>query len=63
MLVLTKLFELQWQGAPFKDVPRKYRVWIPEGTTYGQCACFYARAGLVVHHWWVRNQCERKKKS
>ena len=26
------------------------------------CACLYARAGLVVHLWWVENRCESKKK-
>ena len=35
---------------------------IPRGTTLGQCACLYARAGLVVHLWWVGNRCESKKK-
>jgi len=36
---------------------------ILRGTTFGQCACLYAWAGLVVHHWWVENRCERRKKS
>jgi len=39
---LTKLFGLQWQGAPFKDVSREYRVRFPGGTTFGQCVCIYA---------------------
>jgi hypothetical protein len=46
-----KLFELQWQRAHFKDVSRKYRVRFLEGTTFGQYACLYARAELVVHLW------------
>jgi len=29
------------QGAPFKDVPGKYRVRFSGGTTLGQCACLY----------------------
>jgi len=35
---------------------------IPGETTFGQCACLYARAGLVIHHKWVENQCESQKK-
>jgi len=58
----NKLFGLQWQGAPSKDVSGEYWVRILRGTTLNQCACFYARTGLVAHHWWVRNRCESQKK-
>jgi len=57
----TKLFGLQWQGVPFKDVLGEYWVWFPGWTTLGQCACLYIRVGLVAHHWWVGNQCESQK--
>jgi hypothetical protein len=46
----TKLFELQWQGASFKDVSDEYRV-------------RYAQDELVVHLWWVGNHCESNKKT
>jgi len=59
--ILTKVFGLQWQGASSKDVSREYRVRFSAGTTLDQCACLYVWAGLVAHHWWVRNWCERKK--
>jgi hypothetical protein len=35
---------------------------IPRGTTHGQCACLYARAGLVGHFWWVGTGAKEKKK-
>jgi len=50
------------QGAPSKDVPGEYWVRIPGETTFGQCACLYAQAGFIAHHWWVGNRCESKKK-
>jgi len=53
---------LQWQGIPFKDVPGEYGVRFSGETTFGQCACLYAWVGLVVHHWWIGNQCESQKK-
>ncbi|KAK2420084.1 cytochrome P450 93A3 [Trifolium repens] len=59
----TKLLGLQWQGAPSKDVPGEYRVRFPGGTTLGQCACLYARAGLVAHLWWVGTGAKAKKKN
>jgi hypothetical protein len=34
---------------------------ILRGTTFDQCACRYARAGLVAHLWWIGNRCESKK--
>jgi len=34
---LIKLFGLRWQEAPSKEVPGKYRIRFPEGTTLGQC--------------------------
>jgi len=60
--MITKLLGLQWQAAPSKDVPEEYRVRFIGETTLVQCACPYAWAGLVVHHWWVGNRCESKKK-
>jgi hypothetical protein len=30
---------------------------------FGQCACLYARTGLVVHLCWIGNWCESKKKN
>jgi hypothetical protein len=32
------------------------------GTTFGQCACLYARVRLVVYLWWIGNRCESKKR-
>jgi len=43
--------------------PGEYMVRFPGGTTLSQCACLYAWAGLVVHHWWVKNRCESNKKT
>ncbi|GAU27143.1 hypothetical protein TSUD_104520 [Trifolium subterraneum] len=47
--ILSLNSDFEWQGAPSKDVSGEYRVRFPGGTTLGQCACLYARAGLVVH--------------
>jgi len=57
------LFGFPWQKAPFNDVSEKYRVRFPEGTTLGQCANIYARAGLVAHHWWSETGAKEKKVS
>jgi hypothetical protein len=37
------------------------RVRFSGGTMFDECACHYARAGLVVHFLWVRYRCESKK--
>jgi len=59
---VNKLFGLPWQGTSSKDVLQKYQMWFSRKTTFDQCACLYARVGLFVHHWWVRNRYESKKK-
>ncbi|AES68347.1 hypothetical protein MTR_3g007220 [Medicago truncatula] len=46
-----KVDKLNWQGAHSKDVPREYQIRFSGGTTLDQCACRYARAGLVIHLW------------
>jgi len=58
----TRLLGFQWQGAPSKNVPGEYQVRFPGKTTLGQCACLYARAGLVDHLRGVGNRCESQKK-
>jgi hypothetical protein len=58
---LTKLLGLQWQGVHSKDVSGEYRVRFPGEITLGQCACLYARTGLVAHLWLVGTGAKAKK--
>jgi len=56
------LLGFQWQAAPSRDVSGEYRIRFSGWTTLGQNTCLYTWARLVVHHWWVENRCERRKK-
>jgi hypothetical protein len=49
------------QFTPSNDVSGEYQVRFPGGTTLGQCACLYARAGLIAHLWWVGTGVKAKK--
>jgi hypothetical protein len=53
---------MEWNGIRW-NISKTYRGIpgsIPRGTTFGQCACLYARTELVAHIWWIENQCEKK---
>lgn len=57
--------QVDWAPVAMNSFQRRIREMlssISRRTTFGHCACIYARAGLVAYLWCVENRCERRKK-